>query len=79
MNNLRKTKKEYKKIKEIGNLRKSYQKELHKVFFQHYMVYSDYNDLPKRAASDKVLLDKAFEFAKNLKDDGYQRSLASMI
>ena len=29
--------------------------------------------------SDKVLKDKAFNIAKNLKYDGYQRGLASMV
>ena len=30
-------------------------------------------------ASDKVLRDKIFNIAKNLKYDGYQRGLASMV
>ena len=30
-------------------------------------------------ASDKILLDKAFNIAKNPKYDGYQRGLASMV
>ena len=30
-------------------------------------------------ASDKILRDKAFNFAKNPKYDGYQRELASMV
>ena len=33
----------------------------------------------QKTAADKVLSDKAFNIAKNLKYDGYQRSLASMI
>ena len=33
----------------------------------------------KRAASDKVLGDKPFNFAKNPKYDGYQRGLASIV
>ena len=33
----------------------------------------------KRTASDKILRDKAFNIAKNLKYDGYQRGLASII
>ena len=33
----------------------------------------------QKTAADKVLRDKAFNIAKNLKYDGYQRSLASMI
>ena len=35
--------------------------------------------LQVRAASDKVLRDKAFNNAKNSKYDGYQRELASII
>ena len=43
------------------------------------MVYEDFNDLARRAASDKVLRDKAFNIAKNPKYDRYQRGLASMV
>ena len=43
------------------------------------MAYGDFQDLPRRTASDKILHDKAFNIAKNLKCDGYQRSLASMV
>ena len=43
------------------------------------MVYGDFEDLAKRIASDKVLRDKAFNIAKNLKYDGYQKGLTSMF
>ena len=43
------------------------------------MAYGDFKDLKKRTFSDKILRDKAFEIAKNLKYDGYQRGLASML
>ena len=43
------------------------------------MAYGDINDLKRRTASDKVLKDKAFNMAKNPKDDGYQKGLASMV
>ena len=43
------------------------------------MVYGDFKDLAKRAASDKILHDKAFNIAKNSKYDRYQRGLASMV
>ena len=36
-------------------------------------------DLARRAASNKVLRDKAFNIAKNLKYDEHQRGLASMV
>ena len=42
------------------------------------MAFGDFKDLPKTTASDKALCDKAFDIAKNLKYDGYQRGLASM-
>ena len=55
------------------------------------MVYGDFKDLARRTASDKVLRDKKYKpckpyilnhikyIAKNLKYDGYQRGLASMV
>ena len=43
------------------------------------MTYGKYKDLEKRRKSDKVLKKKAFAIANNLKCDGYQRGLASMI
>ena len=43
------------------------------------MVYGDFKDLKRRPFSDKVLRDKAFNIAKNLSYDGYQRGLASMV
>ena len=38
------------------------------------MAYEDFKDLAKRAASDK-----AFNITKNLKYEGYQKGLASMV
>ena len=43
------------------------------------MAYGDFKDLARITASDKVLRDKAFNIAKNLKYDGYQKGLASMV
>ena len=43
------------------------------------MAYGDFKDLTRRTASDKILRDKAFNIAKNLKYHGYQRGLASMV
>ena len=45
---------------------------------QHDGTYGDFNNLPRRTASDKVLRDKAFNIAKNPNFDGYQHGLASM-
>ena len=43
------------------------------------MAYGDFKDLARRAASDKILRDKAFNIDKNPKYDGYQRGLAPMV
>ena len=43
------------------------------------MAYGDFKDLAKRTASPKVLRDKAFNFAKNPKYDGYQRGLDYLV
>ena len=80
MYHLQKTKKEYmQKFNEAGDSRYIYRNELDKICYQHYMAYGDFKDLAKRTASDKVLRDKAFNIAKNLKYDGYQRGLASVV
>ena len=62
-------------FKETRDPRYIYQNKLDKASFQHDMAYGD---LTRRTASDKILRDKAFNFAKNTKYDGYQRGLASM-
>ena len=41
--------------------------------------YGDFKYLARRTASDKILLDRVFDIAENLKYDGYQRGLASMM
>ena len=43
------------------------------------MAYGKTKDLIKRTQSDKVLKDKGFKIASDLKYDGYQRGLASMF
>ena len=43
------------------------------------MAYEDFKDLTRRGASGKILRDKAFNIAENLKCDGYQRGLALMV
>ena len=67
------------KSKEGGDSRYIYQNELQKACFQHDIAYGDFKDLPRRAVSDKVLRNKAFNVAKNPKYGGYQRGLASMV
>ena len=54
-------------FKETENSRYIYQNELGKACFQHDIAYGNFKDLPRKTASDKVLLDKAFNIAKNPK------------
>ena len=68
-----------KKFKETWDSRYIYQKEPDKACFQHDMADTDFKDLTRRTAFDKIFCDKAFNIAKNPKDDKYQRGLASMI
>ena len=74
-----KNKERIQKFKEMGDTSCIYKNELDKACFQHDMAYGDFKDLAKRTASNKFLRDKAFNTAKNLKYDGYQRGLASMV
>ena len=67
------------KFIETGDSRYIYQNELDKACFQHDVAYGDFKNLTRRTASDKILRDKAFNIAKNLKYDGYQRGLASSV
>ena len=71
MNHLLKTKK-IKKFKGTGDSRYTYLSKLLKACFQNGMTYGEFKDLPRATASDKVLFNKAFNIAKNLKYDGYQ-------
>ena len=43
------------------------------------MAYGDSKDLTRKTDFYKILRDKAFNIATNLKYDGYQRGLASMV
>ena len=76
--NKEKRRKIKKQKQKIGDSRIIYRNELDKACFQHDMTYGYFKDLAKRAASDEVLRDKAFNIAKNPKYDEYQRDLASM-
>ena len=76
---LTKSKKRIQKFKQTGDSRYIYKSELDKACFQHDMAYGEFQDLKRRTGDDKVLKDKAFNIAKNLKYDGYQRGLASMV
>ena len=74
-----KNKKWIQKFKETGGSRYIYEKEQDKACFQDDMAYEDFKVLTIRTASDKILCNKAFNIAKNLKYDGYQRGFASMV
>ena len=76
--NKEKRRKIKKQKQKIGDSRNIYRNELDKACFQDDMTYGYFKDLAKRAASDEVLRDKAFNIAKNPKYDEYQRDLASM-
>ena len=52
---LLKRKKEIQIFKEPGGSRYSYQIELGKAFFLHYIVYGDLKYFPRKTASDKVV------------------------
>ena len=43
------------------------------------MAYGDFKDLKRITIADKALHDKAFNIAKNLKHDEYQRAFASLF
>ena len=43
------------------------------------MAYGDFKGVNRRAAAHKMLCGKAFNISKNLKYDGHQRGLASMV
>ena len=74
-----KNKERIQKFKEVGDSRYIYQNELYKNCFQHDIAFRDFKDLTRRTPSDKILHDKAFNIAKNLKYDGYQSGIASMV
>ena len=73
MDHLVETKIEYKKKrkKKKGDSRYIYQNKLDKTCFQHDLAYRNFKDLPRRAASNKVLCDEAYNIAKNPKCDSY--------
>ena len=68
-----------KEFKRTGDTRYIYRNELDKACFQHDSAYADYKNLINRTEADKVLKDKAYDIASNLKYDGYQRGLAGMV
>ena len=74
-----KNKERIQKFKETGDTKYIYRNELDKACFQHDMAYGDFKNLAKRTAADKVLIDKTFNIAKDLKYDRCQRGLVSVV
>ena len=74
-----KNKERIEKFMKTGNTDFIYKNKLDIASFQHDMAYGKSKDLVRRTRSDKVLRDKAFKIASDLKYDGYQRGLASMV
>ena len=64
-----KNKERIRKFKETGDSRYIYQNELDKACFQHGITYGSFKSLTRRTAADKVFHDKAFNIAKNSKQD----------
>ena len=58
------------KFKERGDLR---------YIWYIYMAYADFKDLAWRTVSDKPLNDEVLNIAKDIKYDGYQRRVASLV
>ena len=56
-----------------------FQNELDKACFQHDMAYGNFKDLNRRTFAYKVSRDEGFNIAKDIKYDGYQRGLTSMV
>ena len=74
-----KNKKRIQKFKETEDTSYIYKIKLDKACFQHDIAYGDFKDLARRTTSDKIFRNKVFNIAKNPKNNGYQRGLASMV
>ena len=66
-------------LKATGDTNYIYKNELDKACLAHDAAYPDSKDLTKRTVAAKILRNKAFNIAKDLTYDGYQRGLASMV
>ena len=74
-----KIKRRIQKFKEARDLQYICQNEVDKACFQHGIAYGDFKYLARRATSDKILRDKAFNIAKISNYDGYPRGLPSTV
>ena len=68
-----------KKFKEISDLNYIYNKELEKACFTRGTACADIIDLANRTVLDKSVKNRAYEIVLNLKYDGYQGGLGSMV
>ena len=62
-----------------GRLRHILKNRLDAACFQHDSAYAKYKDRANRRQSDIVLKNKALKIATDLRVNGYQRGLASMV
>ena len=74
-----KNKENIEKFMQTGNTNFIYKNELDKTCFQHDMAYGKSKDLAKGTQLDKVFREKVTKIASDLRYDGYQRELASMV
>ena len=74
-----KNKKRIQNFMEKGNTNYIYENDLDKACFQHDIAYGKYKELTNRTESDNFLWDQVFKVPSNLKDDGYERGLTSMV
>ena len=65
-------KKNKERNRKTADSRYIYQNEVDKACFQDDMDYGDFKDLNRRIFADNVLHNKAFDFARDPKYDGYQ-------
>ena len=66
-------------MRETGNFKHIYEKELDKTCFAHDTAYSDSKYLSNRTVADRILKDRANDIAIIPEYDGYQRGLANMV
>ena len=64
---------------QTGDANYIYKNELDKACFAHDTAYSDFKDIKNRTAAYRISRDKAYVMAKDPKNYGTQRGLASMF
>ena len=64
---------------ETSSLKYLYRNELGKTCFDHDAAYSGSKDLTQRTISDKILKNRIYEIARNCRNNGNQRALASTV